>query len=267
MAFSVKTMPAPSSPGTARRFAAWRRPLSVSLAATAGAMLAGALVGWWIAPGPVLAAAVAAGVTCALLVPWALLAGEHLRGRHEQDLSDTHDELTGVPNRRHFMIWAERELSRCRRYQTPGALLLVDADHFKRINDRHGRDCGDALLREITRATQGSLRQPDLLARFGGEELIVFLPHTDPLGALDVADRVRERVSTLAMAWQGLQVRTTVSIGVAALEPGHSSLDALIHDANSALFAAKEAGRNCVRAAPIRPRRSGESPPAITRRH
>ncbi|MFZ5542645.1 MAG: diguanylate cyclase [Pseudomonadota bacterium] len=238
-----------------------------------GLAAGGALVAGLMGSAQVLLSSAVAGAVCALLVPWvAMLVSRWVPGfgqaADEWLLHATHDELTGVHNRRHFTALAERELARCRRYQTAGALLLVDADHFRRINDTHGRACGDALLREITRVTQASLRQPDLLARFGGEELIVFLPHTDPLGALDVADRVRERVSELRLRWQGGEVRGTVSVGVASLGPGHGSLDALVHEANTALFAAKEAGRNCVRAAPIQPRRSsGETPPIPSRRH
>lgn len=252
--------------GRARRLNAVAGVLAVLLASACGAGVA-----LLARSGEVLWAAVTAGAACALAVPFALTLVQRLlpaRASDEWMLRATQDALTGVHNRRHFMALADREMARCRRYQTAGALLLIDADHFKRINDEHGRGCGDALLREITRVTQQSLRQPDVLARFGGEELIVFLPHTDPLGALDVADRIRERVSETKLAWQGTEVRATVSIGVASLGAGHASLDALIHDANTALFAAKEAGRNCVRAAPIQPRRSsGERPPVPTRRH
>lgn len=173
----------------------------------------------------------------------------------------TQDDLMGVHNRRHFMELAEREWARARRYDTDTAVLLIDADHFKRVNDTHGHLAGDALLREIARVTAQSLRQPDVLARFGGEELIVFLPHTDPLGALDVAERIREHVGALRLVWHGKTVGTTVSVGVATLGSTHGSLDALIHDADTALYEAKEAGRNCVRAAPIQPRRSGETHP------
>lgn len=208
-------------------------------------------------------AAAAAGVACALVAPWFNLV--LLRVWFAMSADERHavpaavvDELTGVHTRRHFMALAERELARCRRYQTPAALLLVDADHFKRLNDQHGRACGDALLRDMTRTTQELLRQADLLGRFGGEELIVFLPHTDPLGALDVADRIRDRISALQMPWRDTHVHVTVSIGVAPLEPVHTTLDSLLQDADSALFAAKEAGRNCVRATPIQPRRNGE---------
>jgi len=250
----------------ARRLNLLLTGLSVAVAASVGAGIA-AMAG----SGEVLLAAVTAGAACALLAPWAnvfvlrLLA--ELAAAHEDlEVRATQDELTGVHNRRHFMDLAEREIARCRRYQTPAALLLIDADHFKRVNDAHGHRCGDALLCEIARATLASLRQPDLLARFGGEELVVFLPHADPLGALDVADRIRERVGELCLGWQGAEVRTTVSIGVASLEPVAGTLDAMVHDADVALFAAKEAGRNCVRAAPIQPRRSGEAHRVATRR-
>jgi len=266
-----------SSPGTGwlsrqlLRWGAWRLNLVLTLVSMALAVGAA----WWVVRlahgGDPTLASVVAGLSCALLAPWAnafvlRLLLDLAQARSALALRSTQDELTGVHNRRHFIALADRELARCRRYQTAGALLLIDADHFKRINDQHGHACGDALLCEITRVTLASLRQADLLGRFGGEELIVFLPHTDPLGALDVADRIRERVAERVLRWQGREVRTTVSIGVAALEPGHASLDALIHDADTALFAAKDAGRNCVRAAPIQPRRSGEMHPLITPR-
>lgn len=207
-------------------------------------------------------AVLAAGALASLLVA---AAARVEQARRQMGVLAIQDDLTGVHNRRYFLAAAEREWSRCRRYGTDAALLLIDADHFKSINDSHGHACGDALLREIARATAQSLRQPDVLARFGGEELIVFLPHTDPLGALDVAERVRVRVGDLRLAWQGLNVGTTVSVGVASVAAAHDSLDGLIHEADLALRAAKEAGRNCVRSAPIQPRRSGEAYPVISR--
>lgn len=211
-------------------------------------------------------------LACALLLAPVLhaivfrLVFELEAARREHGVLAISDELTGLFNRRHFMALAEREWARSRRYAMSGALLLVDADHFKLVNDRHGHLAGDALLREIARVAGETLRQPDLLARFGGEELIGLLPHTDPLGALDVAERIRERVAALRVEWQGEWLTTTVSIGVAAVGAGHASLDGWIHDADTALYAAKEAGRNCVRAAPIQPpRRSGETYPVISR--
>ncbi len=187
------------------------------------------------------------------------------RARQRIGVLATHDELTGVPNRRHFMTVAQCEWERARRYGNDAALLLVDADHFKLVNDCHGQLCGDELLRRIAHAAAASLRQPDVLARFDGEELAVFLPQTDPLGALDVAERIRTRVQALRVPWQGVEVGTTVSIGVAPLRSELPSLDWMIHEASTALRAAKADGRNCVRTLPFQPNRSGEAYPVNSR--
>jgi len=157
------------------------------------------------------------------------------------------DELTGISNRRHFMATLQREWDLARRHSSIGTLLLIDADGFKRINDTHGHLCGDAVLREMATVIGGSLRHVDLLARFGGEEFIVFLPHTDSFGALDVAERVRSRVQGAQVSWQDVQISVTVSIGVAPIRRELPTLDWMIHEADTALYAAKAAGRNCVR--------------------
>jgi diguanylate cyclase len=181
------------------------------------------------------------------------------RARARLAVLATQDALTGVHNRRYFFEIAEREWQRCKRYGEDTALLLIDADNFKSINDLHGHLCGDKLLVAIARAVRATLRTTDLMARFGGEELVILLPHTDPLGALDVAERIRERVAGGRLDWHGEKVGITVSVGVASYGGDDRTLDALVHDADLALYAAKKAGRNCVRAAPIRPRRSGEA--------
>jgi diguanylate cyclase (GGDEF)-like protein len=206
-----------------------------------------------------LASATLCSVMLTPLIGWFVLrlVAELERTRQQLTVLATHDDLTGVHNRRHFMTVAQREWDRARRYGTPAALLLIDADHFKRVNDTHGHLCGDELLRAIAKTVGDSLRQPDVLARFGGEELIVFLPHTDPLGAVDVAERIRERVQALSVPWQSATVSTTVSIGVAPMRSELPSLDWFIHEADTALYAAKSAGRNCVRALPFEASRSG----------
>src|SRR6218665_711167 len=127
----------------------------------------------------------------------------------------TLDGLTGIFNRRHFLNLVEREWSLARRYDTACALVLIDVDHFKRVNDCFGHRCGDTLLQRIAEASTETLRQADVLARFGGEEFILFLPHTDPLGALDVAERIRERVLALDFSWNNHSVPVSVSLGVA----------------------------------------------------
>ncbi len=166
------------------------------------------------------------------------------------------DTLTGAYTQQHFVAAADREWSRIRRHGEDAALLMVDLDHFKHLNDEHGMAAGDAMLVEITRLASSTLRPYDLLSRFGGGVLVVYLPHTDPLGALDVAERIRERVAGLRLAWQGRTVKATISVGVAGIGSGHAGLDAVIGDAGAALREAKSAGRNCVRAAPIPPRQN-----------
>ncbi len=166
------------------------------------------------------------------------------------------DALTGAYTQQHFVAAADREWSRIRRHGEDAALLMVDVDHYKRLNDEHGTPAGDAMLVEITRLASSTLRPYDLLSRFGGGVLVVYLPHTDPLGALDVAERIRERVAGLRLAWQGKHVKATISVGVAGIGSTHAGLDAVIGDAGAALREAKSAGRNCVRAAPIPPRQN-----------
>jgi diguanylate cyclase (GGDEF)-like protein len=208
----------------------------------------------------------ALGAGAIALLPALLAGGAALRlaralaqSSMQRELLMVDDELTGVSNRRQFLRLTEREWARCRRYGDDGALLLIDADHLRKINDSMGQRCGDAILLEVTRRVNATLRQSDLLARFGGAELAVFLPHTDPLGALDAAERIRQQVASAPFRWEQAHVVATVSVGVAHVHMGQVSLDGLIQDAESALQAAKEAGRNCVRAAPIQPRRSGET--------
>jgi len=187
------------------------------------------------------------------------LVFELARARERLTVLATHDDLTGIYNRRHFMTLVQREWDRARRYNTSAALLLIDADRFKAVNDSHGHLCGDELLRRMAHAAGQSLRQADVLARFGGEELIVFLPQTDALGALDVAERIRSQVQALIVNWHGTTVRTTVSVGVAPLRRELPSLDWMIHEADTALYAAKTDGRNCVRTLPFESRRSGDA--------
>jgi diguanylate cyclase (GGDEF)-like protein len=198
-----------------------------------------------------LAAAVAllcvALVAPAILWPLMRLWSEAETARAHLDVLATRDDLTGALNRRQFLVLADREWARCKRYEMSAALLMIDVDHFKRINDLHGHLAGDLLLREVAHAAGNSLRQPDLFGRFGGEEFIAFLPHTDTLGAIDAAERIREAVAQLSLEWRGQTMRTTVSVGVISLDRDHESLGALIADADLALYAAKDAGRNCVR--------------------
>lgn len=182
------------------------------------------------------------------LSAWLKMVQALQASREREDALSWVDDMTGVHNRRTFMEAADGEWARARRYGTQAALLLVDADHFMALNDRHGHLCGDELLRQIASAVQASLRQADLLGRFGGAQFAVFLPHTEVLGALDVAERIRNQVQSIKLGWLANVVSTTVSVGVAPLRPELPTLDWMVHEAETALMAAKAEGRNRVRA-------------------
>jgi diguanylate cyclase (GGDEF)-like protein/PAS domain S-box-containing protein len=156
------------------------------------------------------------------------------------------DHLTGVANRRAFIEAAELELNRNRRAPRPTALVLVDADHFKRINDRHGHAGGDAVLRHLGQLLAATFRQVDVVARVGGEEFAVLLPSTDLDAAVAVAERVRGLVAGRPVAYDGALIACTISAGVAVCDGEALGLDGLMKRADRALYAAKAAGRDRV---------------------
>lgn len=156
-----------------------------------------------------------------------------------------------------FMTLAEREFARARRYGTGAALVLVDIDRYMRLCQARGAAAGEAVLAEMLRRTAPTLRTADVLTHLGASQMAVFLVHADATGALDVAERIRERSEQMEVLYpetaQGLRLRVTVSVGVAHLRPAHLSLQAMIDDALDAVAAARAAGGNCVRAAPVDP--------------
>ncbi|MCX7278194.1 MAG: GGDEF domain-containing protein [Burkholderiales bacterium] len=170
------------------------------------------------------------------------------QARHTAHTLSMTDVLTGLHNRRHFMQTAQRELDLAQRHGLPLALLILDIDHFKHVNDQHGHDVGDQVLVEVGRRCTQVLRATDLLARWGGEEFVVLLPNTGYEQAHQLAERMRETVAYSAQLYaaQGA-VKVTISIGVAgtvAQQP--TTLDALVQQADRALYDAKRAGRNQV---------------------
>ena len=156
------------------------------------------------------------------------------------------DHLTGVANRRAFFEAAELELNRNRRAPRATALILIDADHFKHVNDRHGHPGGDAVLRQLGRLLAGTFRQVDVVARIGGEEFAVLLPSSTLEGAAAVAERLRLQVAAQPVLFEGKQIEYTISAGVAASAGEAVTLDALMKQADQALYAAKANGRNRV---------------------
>ena len=162
------------------------------------------------------------------------------------------DYLTGIANRRHFMACAELEFARAKRYSRPLALLMIDVDHFKLVNDSEGHLAGDEVLKEIAARCAPLMREHDVLGRFGGEEFAVLLPETGLTEALRVAERVRMAVSAKPAAFAGGKtgIAVTVSLGAAEVDETDESLAELLRRGDHALYEAKSAGRNCCRPLP-----------------
>lgn len=156
-----------------------------------------------------------------------------------------HDDLTGVSNRRKLMKELEERLQETRRYGTALALLLLDIDYFKSINDAHGHLVGDQVLRELVSILSDNIREPDLLARFGGEEFAVLMPNTSVEQAEKAAERLREAVSRHRFNKEGKTVRLTISLGVSICRSDDPDITRILQRADSALYEAKEQGRNC----------------------
>ncbi len=163
------------------------------------------------------------------------------------------DPLTGLFNRRYFEERLTLEFARAQRYHTPLSCLMLDVDRFKSINDSYGHAFGDRVLREIAKVSSQLLRDVDLLARYGGEELVALLPETGSKQAMRVGERIRLAIAALrlehpAISGEVAAVRCTVSIGVASSTIPHiESHEALLRAADSSLYAAKWSGKNSVR--------------------
>jgi diguanylate cyclase (GGDEF)-like protein len=162
-------------------------------------------------------------------------------------LSNT-DPLTGLHNRRHLDEVLGREVARSARYPSPLAVMMIDLDHFKRINDTYGHPMGDEVIRGLARVAKSSVRAVDFVARYGGEEIVVVLPETDATGAAIVAERLRAAFAATEHGLDGVVVRNTASIGIACHRSAGdgTSPATLLARADEALYAAKAAGRNRV---------------------
>ena len=159
----------------------------------------------------------------------------------------TIDPLTGAYNRRTFHEIAERELSRARRAGQPLSIIMVDIDHFRAVNDKHGHRLGDEVLKRFAEIVRTALRQEDMLVRYGGEEFLVLLPDVPGPGAVIVAGRIRRAVADEPLVIGGLSLPLTASLGVAArLDEGPESIEGLLARADSALSLAKQRGRDRV---------------------
>ncbi|MGH9485774.1 MAG: GGDEF domain-containing protein, partial [Terriglobales bacterium] len=187
---------------------------------------------------------------------WMMTA--RLRNQLEQQART--DVLTGLLNRRALELNAQRELAASRREHTPLAVLAMDLDHFKSLNDTYGHAAGDYALAAAARLLSQCLRNSDHLARLGGEEFVAILPARDAERAAIVAERLRSRLQQLRVDYDGHALALTVSIGIATAGPG-DNWPGLLQRADVALYEAKRAGRNCIRAAaPAQPQPGNITP-------
>ena len=225
------------------------------------ALATGDIEAQWRAKALVIGATVLA--LCGLTMGLSLLFGRELNRRAAMQAELAHlsytDALTGLPNRRRFdEVFSRTWMSACRTGQ-PLALLIVDADHFKRYNDRYGHAVGDEVLKGLAACLRASVHRPDdLVARVGGEEFAILLPETDVEGALRIAGKLHAAISSLAVPSAGIGAgAVTVSVGLAVGPADTTSPNDLYRKADAALYAAKEGGRNQTRCAPGAPEGTG----------
>jgi len=169
-----------------------------------------------------------------------LTAREELRERANKDL------LTMLPNRSAIDTTLEQELSRCHRDRRTVGVILLDLDHFKKINDTYGHFAGDAVLRETATRLRGNMRPYDQVGRYGGEEFLVILPNCDLEQAAMQAERMRQKLQSSPMTVDGTEMSVSASFGVTVSDGSERSPEAFVRVADEALYRAKANGRNCI---------------------
>ena len=165
--------------------------------------------------------------------------------RKLQELATT-DDLTKLNNRRCMLERLRENWTLAERHQRPMSFIMLDVDHFKRFNDSYGHEAGDVVLVQVAARIKSQLRNADVCGRLGGEEFAVLCPETDLEGAAQVAERIRDAIETHRLTHNGVSLSVTISAGVAQRSQQHPNCDALIAEADRALYAAKNAGRNRV---------------------
>jgi diguanylate cyclase (GGDEF)-like protein len=187
-----------------------------------------------------------------LAVLGAVVAGslELVWSFQEVDRRARTDALTGLYNRMHFGEQLQRTLNEADRFNQPVSLVLVDIDHFKKVNDTWGHEAGDAVLKHVARILQEGVRAVDICVRYGGEEIAMLMAQTDSLRAVEVAERLRSRIAATVIRHAGAEIAVTASFGVATYPETVKVRDQLFPSADKALYIAKHDGRNLVRSRP-----------------
>jgi diguanylate cyclase (GGDEF)-like protein/PAS domain S-box-containing protein len=167
--------------------------------------------------------------------------------QEQLELQAHHDYLTGLFNRRHFLELGELALAGAKRYDHALSLCMLDIDYFKTINDTHGHKAGDIVLQKLSHVLRETLRTVDIIGRMGGEEFAILMPETGFQEAAEIAERLRETVARSDVILEaGLPLHFFISIGVAAMKDKNVNMDMLINQADTALYQAKNTGRNKV---------------------
>jgi diguanylate cyclase (GGDEF)-like protein len=160
-------------------------------------------------------------------------------------ISET-DELTRLYNLRAFMSVADRLHRQAKRYRRPYALVMIDSDNLKSVNDNHGHDCGNELLKLTSQGIRRQLRDTDVPARYGGDEFILLLPETNADGARELGERIRRAIADQPLELQSIRIGTTVSVGIASFPDHGEDLKSVLNKADQAMYLSKKAGRNRV---------------------
>ncbi len=174
------------------------------------------------------------------------VASGNIEGAYHDEIYrlTTIDGLTQVFNRRYFEETLEREIARCHRYEREMALILIDIDHFKQVNDRFGHLAGDHILKGLAKLIQLQIRRADVFARYGGEEFAILLPEVNAKGAMLTAEKTRKLVERTEFRFDRKKIPITISLGVAALTPRVKDAAGMIKAADARLYEAKQGGRN-----------------------
>ena len=196
---------------------------------------------------PIIPSAWLIGISGAVIALWFDTFGRHAEDRAEMEyrleILATTDPLTGILNRRAFLERGKALSEAAKRYGHPMTVMMLDIDHFKQVNDRHGHDTGDDVLRQFVTVVRKCLRQVDVFGRMGGEEFAVLMPETAQKGAMIAAERIRKAVEQAKLETDGQSLSVTVSVGATV---GTHTVEEALKLADEALYQAKSEGRNRV---------------------
>jgi diguanylate cyclase (GGDEF)-like protein len=219
--------------------------LAVGLSAALATVLT--IGGYFLSPAPVAPLeTVLLNHILAVCAIWltAILSYLYLRSMLTLQPLAEHDQLTRAYNRHYLMEKAREHIEMGRRYQIPLSLILLDIDHFKKINDNYGHRAGDHVLKHLARLLQQHIRQVDTVCRYGGEEFVILLPMVVLEEALTTARRIQHALAQSPVRWETTNLRLTVSMGVAEWLDEQRDIEDLIAEADKALYQAKTSGRN-----------------------